>query len=257
MKISVITVSYNSAKTIRHTLESFFAQDHAERELVIVDGGSTDETLAIVGSYPGDDIVVVSERDRGIYDAMNKGLALYSGDAVGFLNSDDRFADRQALTHLAEALRSADIAYGDLDFVASHDTGAVTRRWRSTPYEKRSFRRGWMPAHPTFYVRRAVVDAVGRFDLSYRIAADYDFMLRAMELHDFRPALVDRVLIHMQAGGESTAGLRAYLRSNLESLRSRRAWLGTGPVDRALIAKPLRKLGQFFVRLGSEAARAV
>jgi glycosyltransferase involved in cell wall biosynthesis len=244
LKISVVTVCFNSAATVGRTLESFFAQDHADKELVVVDGGSRDATLEIVRSFPSDGVRVISEPDRGIYDAMNKGLAAFTGDVVGFLNSDDRFKDAGALSAVAAALADSDIAYGDLDFVRCHETREVTRRWRTSPWRKGAFRHGWMPAHPTFYCRRAVVEAVGPFDLRYRVAADYDHMLRAMELHDFKAAPTGRVLVEMLQGGESTSGLKSHLHHNLEALDSRRRWLGAGLVDYALFAKPLRKLPQ-------------
>lgn len=244
MKISVITASMNSAKTIGRTLESFARQSYVDREMIVVDGGSKDGTLDIVRAFHSENVRVTSEPDAGIYDAMNKGLALYSGETVGFLNSDDCFKDRDALTHIARALEDADIAYGNLDFVANSDERRIVRRWRASPYSKHAFAAGWMPPHPTFYIRRGVVDAVGAFNLNYRIAADYDFMLRAMELNDFRTVFIDRVLVEMAHGGESTKGIKAYLQSNYEAHRSRRVWLKTGFADAALLAKPLRKLGQ-------------
>ena len=248
MKISVVTACFNSAKTIAYAVESFLRQRHSDKELIVVDGASTDDTLSIVRSFGADDLVVISRPDRGPYDAMNSGLAAFRGDAVGFLNSDDRFKDEHSLSTFAGALEDADIAYGNLDFVSDHESCRVVRRWRSTPFHKRAFANGWMPPHPTFYARRKVIDAVGRFDLRYRIAADYDFMLRAMELHDFRSAFIDRVLVDMMQGGDSTSGMRAYVISNFESLYSRRVWLDAGPIDRAFVAKPLRKLTQFVVR---------
>jgi glycosyltransferase involved in cell wall biosynthesis len=248
MKISVVTVCFNSARTIGHTVESFLRQTHPDKELVIVDGASPDATLAIVRSFAADEVRIISEPDDGIYDAMNKGLDAFAGDAVGFLNSDDRFTDEASLSHIAEGLADADIVFGNLDFVNDHDRRQVVRRWRGSPYRPHAFATGWMPPHPTFYVRRAVVDAVGRFDTAFRIAADYDFMLRAMELHEFRVAMIDRVLIDMMQGGDSTAGLKAYVRSNFEALKSRQRWLNSGSLDGALVAKPLRKLGQFLIR---------
>ncbi|MEJ0067153.1 MAG: glycosyltransferase family 2 protein [Caulobacteraceae bacterium] len=192
MKISVVTVCRNSAKTIGRTLESFFAQDHEDRELIVVDGASTDETLSIVKSFPADRMTLISEPDAGLYDAMNKGLRTFTGDAVGFLNSDDRFHDHRALSAIAAGLEDADIVYGDLDVVAPDDEGRVVRRWRSTPFRPGAFRYGWMPPHPTFYCRRPVVKRTGLFDPRYRIASDYDFMLRAMELGGFTSARVPR-----------------------------------------------------------------
>jgi glycosyltransferase involved in cell wall biosynthesis len=245
MKLSVVTVCFNSAKTIGYTLESFFRQTHADKELVIVDAASTDGTLNIVHAFAGENVRVLSERDKGLYDGMNKGLGLFTGEAVGFLNSDDRYQDDRVLADIAQGLADADIVCGNLDFVADHETGQVVRRWRGEPYQPGDFRRGWMPAHPTFYARRQVIEAVGRFDLSLPIAADYDFMLRAVEVCGYEPKFLDRVMVQMMAGGTSNSGLKAYLKSNLEALRARRRWLGSGLLDTALFAKPLRKLHQF------------
>ncbi|MGH6925263.1 MAG: glycosyltransferase family 2 protein [Propylenella sp.] len=249
MKISVVTVCLNSADTIAYALQSFLDQDYPHKELVVIDGVSADETLSVVSRFASEAVTVISEPDSGIYDAMNKGLAAFAGDAVGFLNADDRFADPGCLSAIAAGLAGADIVYGDVDFVVDHRSRRLVRRWRSTDYCSGAFVRGWMPPHPTFYVRRAVVDAVGRFDTSFRIAADYDYMLRAFELHGFRSKRLDRMLVDMRHGGTSTGRLGAYLRSNIESHRSRRLRLGVAPWEvRALIAKPLRKLPQFLAR---------
>lgn len=245
MKISVLTVCFNSAATIRHTLESFLSQDHREKELIVIDGASTDHTLEVVRSYPQDQIRLVSEPDSGMYDALNKGLRLYSGDAVGVLNADDCFHGRSSLTRIAEGLRQAEIVHGDLDFVEDHLGKRIKRRWRATPRPLNGFRVGWMPAHPTFYVRRAVVEAVGPFDLQYKVASDYEWMLRAVELHNFRAERVNQVLVDMMVGGASTKGMAAYIGHNIEALRARQRWLGSGLVDYALIAKPARKVSQF------------
>ncbi|RWM80795.1 MAG: glycosyltransferase [Mesorhizobium sp.] len=245
MKISVLTVCWNSAATIRHTIDSFLAQDHRDKELVVIDGNSSDETLSIVRSYPQDQIRVVSEPDSGMYDALNKGLALCTGEAIGALNADDAFHDASALGKISAALADADIVHGHLDFVDNHDSKRVVRRWRAEPRPQNGFRSGWMPAHPTFYVRRAVAEKVGSFDLALKVSSDYDWMLRAVELHGFRVATMDQVLVDMMIGGASTRSLRSHIGHNLEALRSRRRWLGSGPVDYALISKPARKLGQF------------
>lgn len=248
VRISVITVAWNAAATIRHTIESFLGQTHRDAELVVVDGASRDGTADVARGYGDARIRVVSEPDRGIYDAMNKGLALFSGDAVGFLNADDAFHDPGVLADIAGALAGHDAVCGHLDFVADHASRRVVRRWRGTPFAPGAFRRGWMPAHPTFYVRRAVAERVGGFDATLKIAADYEFMLRALELAPVRAAFLDRVLVDMMAGGASTAGWRAYVTGNMESLAVRRRWLGSGVVDYALVAKPLRKIGQWLGR---------
>ncbi|TIL90074.1 MAG: glycosyltransferase [Mesorhizobium sp.] len=245
MKISVLTVCWNSAATIRHTIDSFLAQDYGDKELVVIDGNSSDETLSIVRSYPSNHIRLVSEPDSGMYDALNKGLRLYIGDAVGVLNSDDCFHDRTVLGRISAGLETADIVHGDLDFVEDHLSKRVVRRWRAAARPAKGFRTGWMPAHPTFYVRRKVADAVGAFDLSLKVASDYDWMLRAVELHGFQTAATGHVLVDMMQGGKSTNGIRSQVGHNIEALHSRRKWLGSGAVDYALIAKPARKIGQF------------
>jgi len=248
--ITVVTVCRNAAATIGETLSSFFSQTHPEKQLIVIDGASTDETVSIARRYACSQLTVISEPDRGLYDAMNKGLNAFSGEAIGFLNADDRFHNPEALADIAIALNDADLCYGDLDFVDPQRRGRVVRQWRATPWRKGAFRAGWMPPHPTFYCRREVVERVGAFDLRYRLAADYDFMLRALELGDCRAAQISKVLVDMGAGGLSSAGIKARLRHNLEALDSRRRWLGAGLVDYALFAKPLSKASQFVVSGG-------
>lgn len=249
MKISVVTAAYNSAATIGYTIDSFLAQTWEDAELIVVDGASPDGTADIARGYDDPRIRVFSEPDKGLYDAFNKGFLHYTGDAIGYLNSDDRYHDAHALAAIAGALDAHDVVHGHLDFVADHASARVVRRWRATPWRPGGFQRGWMAAHPTFYVRRAVAERVGEFDRAFRIAGDYDFMIRALALDpSVRVGLVDRVLVDMMVGGVSTGGLGAYVKGNLESLRSRRRWLGAGVVDRALLAKPLGKLGQFLSR---------
>ncbi|TIL46152.1 glycosyltransferase family 2 protein [Mesorhizobium sp.] len=256
MKISILTVCWNSAATIRHTIDSFLAQDHGDKELVVIDGNSSDETLPIVRSYPPDQIRLISEPDSGMYDALNKGLRLYTGDAVGVLNSDDCFHDRTALRRISAGLETADIVHGDLDFVEDHLSKRVVRRWRAAARPAKGFRTGWMPAHPTFYVRRKVADAVGAFDLSLKVASDYDWMLRAVELHGFSSVVVDCVLVDMMVGGASTKNFRSHIEHNIEALQSRRRWLGSGLIDYALVAKPARKIGQFLTKRGQSKSQA-
>ncbi|WP_420392938.1 glycosyltransferase family 2 protein [Acuticoccus sp.] len=248
MKISVVTVCRNAAGTIAHTIESVLSQGYADKELVVCDGASTDGTQDIVGRYLAAGVRLTSQPDRGMYDALNAGFARSTGAAVGALNADDTFHDTGCLGRIAEALAEADIVHGDLDFVDGHADKRVLRRWRSGPRPRSGFRGGWMPAHPTFYVRRAVLAAVGPFDLAYSLAADYDFMLRAVELTTFRTCHVDAVLVDMAQGGQSAASVRARVRHNMEAMASRRRWLKTPIIDPALLAKPARKLGQLVVR---------
>jgi glycosyltransferase involved in cell wall biosynthesis len=244
MRISVITVAYNSASTIEHTLRSFISQDYQDKELIVVDGGSTDATYEIANRLRTPQIQLFSEPDRGIYDAMNKGLRLFSGDAIGFLNSDDKFNGPRALSLIADALREDDAAYGHLRYVHSHGELTTVRMWRAQPRPPAGFRAGWVPSHPTFYCRRWVADEVGRFDTELRISADYDWMLRAIDVKGASVGVIDEVLVDMATGGASTRSLSARMRGNLEKLRSRRKHFGTLGLDYAFFAMPLSKIAQ-------------
>lgn len=244
MKISVVTVSYNSAATIRQTIESFLRQRHGDKELLIVDGCSTDDTVSIAKSYEAASIRVVSEKDAGIYDAMNKGLRLFAGDAVGFLNSDDVFHSDRSMELISEGLQDADLVFGDLYMVTDHVTKRTLRTWKTGEFSRSAFHLGWTPPHATFYVRRSVVHAVGAFDLRYRIASDYDYMLRAMTAHDFRIKYVPHVLVDYRLGGISSGTMGNMIKGNLECLDSRRRHLRSAPIDPALFLRPLRRLLQ-------------
>jgi len=245
MKISVLTVCFNAAETIEYAIQSFLAQSHPDKELIILDGASPDGTAEVARRFEGDNVTVVSEPDKGMYDALNKGLARFTGDAVGTLNADDCYADTEALARISAALEGADMVSGHLDFVDNHIDKNIVRRWRGVPHYENAMKKGWHPAHPTFYVRRKVAEAVGPFNLNYKTASDYDWMVRAHECFDFSSGFIDEILIHMMVGGKSTVSLASHIQHNLDSLRARREWMGAGLVDYALFAKPLRKLGQW------------
>lgn len=248
MKISVITAVYNNRATLADALDSALAQDHPDTELIVVDGASTDGTLEVIQRYAGRLAQVVSEPDRGIYDALNKGIRLATGDAIGFLHSDDMFADHRVLSRIAAALADpgVDACYGDLRYVRHDDPARVVRHWRAGPYHPRLLVRGWMPPHPTFYARRAVYQRLGDFDTRYRIAADYDCLLRFLGAGQIACAYIPEVLIHMRVGGASNRSLRNLLRKSREDYRALRHNRigGFG----ALLLKNLQKLPQFFKR---------
>lgn len=244
MKISVVTVAYNSAATIGQTIESFLRQRHGNKELVIVDGGSTDETVSIAQSFQAPSLRLISEKDEGIYDAMNKGLRLFTGEAVGFLNSDDTFHAGTSLELIAGGLKDGDVAFGDLNMVTDHRSKRTVRTWRTGQFSRSAFQLGWIPPHATFYVRRRVAQAVGAFDLKYRIASDYDYMLRAMAIPGCRIKYVPHVLVDYRWGGTSSGSIGNMIKGNLECLDSRRRHLKSGPIDTALFLRPMRRLFQ-------------
>lgn len=245
MKISVVMVSFNSEKTIGFAIKSFLAQNHPDNELLIIDGASKDRTVEIARSLQNDQIRILSEPDHGIYDAMNKGLRLFQGDAVGFIGSDDTFHGPHSLGMLNTGLENADIVYGDLHMVRDHTEKKVIRVWKSGQYHSRSFARGWMPAHATFYIRRPVAEVTGEFDLSYDIGSDYDYVLRAMMLKPWRVKYIPEILIDFQLGGTSSNGLAGALHQNLECLRARQRYMGAPMMDMAFFLKWARKLTQF------------
>lgn len=244
MRFSIITVSYNSASTIADTLRSVAEQSHRDIEHIVIDGSSRDATLQIVRAHGAHVARVMSEPDKGIYDAMNKGLALATGEYVGFLNADDLFATPQAVAQLARAAESgADAVFGDLVYVAAREVNRVVRRWHSGEFQPSRLRFGWMPPHPTFYVKRSLLPALGGFDTSLRIAADYDFMLRFLMRSGARACYAPHVLVRMRLGGASNESFHALSRKSREDLLVMRrhglpGWL-------TLACKNIRKLPQF------------
>ncbi|MBD9027120.1 MAG: glycosyltransferase [Prevotella sp.] len=225
MKVSIITATYNSAATLRDTLDSVLAQTYQDIEYIIVDGLSADGTQEIVKAYEprfGGRLRLVSEKDKGLYDAMNKGLRMATGDIVGVLNSDDLFYDKQVVADVVKAFESDDIdcVYGDLEFVAANDITKVVRKWKGSQYQPGYFKRGWHPAHPTFYCRRACYEKYGYFDLDLKVSADFDLMLRFLGKHQIRNKYLSRNFIWMRTGGESNGSLRRIIQGNTNILRS-------------------------------------
>ena len=248
MKISVITAVFNNRATIAGAIDSVLAQTEVDVELVVIDGASTDGTLDVLRGYGARIPVLVSERDLGIYDALNKGIVRSSGDVVGFLHSDDLFADASVLARISRAFadRVVDAVYGDLLYVKKHDPARVVRYWRAGEFSRARLGWGWMPPHPTFYVRRSVYERLGAFDTRYRIAADYDCMLRFLGRSDIHPAYLPEVLVKMRVGGESNRSLSNVRRKSVEDYRALRA-NGIGGVG-ALVWKNLSKISQFWNR---------
>ena len=248
LKISVITAVYNNRETISAALDSALGQSGVDIELVVIDGGSTDGTLEVLRSYTDRLHVLVSEPDRGIYDALNKGIQRASGEVVGFLHSDDLFADAGVLSRIAAAFADPEVGavYGDLLYVRKDNPDEVVRYWRSGVFSERRLRWGWMPPHPTLYVRRHVYEQHGLFDTSFRIAADYDFILRTLGQNRVGVRYIPEVLVKMRVGGVSNRSLRNIVRKSSEDLRALRR-NGVGGLG-ALLWKNLSKLPQFLGR---------
>ncbi|MEO5995910.1 MAG: glycosyltransferase family 2 protein [Chitinophagaceae bacterium] len=248
MKISIITVSYNSAATIRDTLDSILSQDYPDIEHIIVDGGSTDETLTIVREFPHV-FKIITEKDNGLYHAMNKGITIASGEIVGILNSDDVYAQSSVLSKVARRFSDENVnaSYGDLQYVKATNTNQVVRTWKSGRFKPSDFYFGWMPPHPTFFVRRSVYTQLGLFNTSLITASDYELMLRVLFKNRFKAVYIPEILVKMRSGGLSNSSIRQRLAANKED---RIAWKTNElkPYFFTLYLKPLRKIFQFLMK---------
>lgn len=247
LKISVVTTSFNSQSTIVDTLRSVASQSYEFVEHIVVDGGSTDNTVECVRQHSDRVARYVSERDDGIYDGMNKGWRLTTGDVVGFLNSDDVYASNDALAVLARAFDdpSVEACYGDLVYVARDDLNRSVRYWKSRPFRPGLCLTGWQPPHPTLYVRREVLERSGGFDTQFKIQSDFEFCLRVFEVLKVKSTYIPKLIVKMRAGGVSNANLRNVIRGNVEALRAcRKNGLRCAPTF--LARKILGKVPQFF-----------
>lgn len=248
MKISIITVCYNSAETIADTIASVASQQYSEHEHIIVDGDSSDGTIDILKNAKSL-ALYVSEPDRGIYDAMNKGLRLASGEVVGLLNADDFYADDTVLNQVAEVFKNpaVDACYADLVYVDQQDTSKIIRYWKSRDFEPGLFQQGWMPAHPTFFVRRGVYERLGGFDLRFPRQADFELTMRFLEVHGIQSLYVPRIWVRMRVGGASNNNIRGVIKGNLEAYRACKLHqLKVGPLF--IPRKILSRVPQFFTK---------
>lgn len=249
--ISIITSVYNNVTEIRGAVESALSQRGVDIEYIVIDGASTDGTLEILQSYGTRINKLVSARDRGIYDGLNRGVELATGDYVGFLHSDDLFADQYTLKRMFSVLTEISpdewpaALYGDLVYVDKQQPDRVIRYWRSGPFTPSKLRNGWMPPHPSLYVRRDVMRDTGPFDDKFRIAADYKFILRLFT-QPLKFRYVPGVVVKMRTGGASNRSLKAILRKTREDCDALRA-VGIAPM-RALMIKNLSKLPQFLCK---------
>ena len=246
--ISVVTAVYNRAATVGEALDSVLSQVSADVEPVVIDGASNDGTLEVIEPYRPRLSVCISEPDSGVYDALNKGIEQSRGDVIGFLHADDLFADNRVLERIGLAFErtGADAVYGDLVYVDKNDPLRVVRYWQAGSYRKDRLLSGWMPPHPTFYVKRSVYERLGVFDTRYRIAADYDSILRFLFVAGIDVAYVPEVLVRMRTGGLSNRSLSTITRKSREDyLILKRN--GVGGLA-TLLSKNVGKLGQFWNR---------
>ena len=246
MLVSIITATYNSAATLRDCLQSVAKQSYTPIEHIIIDGASKDDSLSIAQSF-AHIAQVHSEKDQGIYDAMNKGIAHATGDIIGILNSDDFYVDERVIQDIVTVFENSncDVVYADLQYVDRERTDKIIRTWKSGTMQQRSFLYGWMPPHPTVFVRRKVYEQYGAFNLSLKSAADYEFMLRVLYKEKCPVAYLPKTIVKMRDGGQSNQSIKHRIFANRED---KKAWAlnGLQPYFFTLLLKPARKLIQYF-----------
>ena len=244
MKISIITSCFNREATLRGTIESVLGQDYREIEYIVVDGASTDGSLSVIREYEGKIDRIISEPDRGMYEGINKGIRVATGEVVGLVHSDDFLYSRHTLSAIAAAFEDtgADLVYGNGIYVDNEDTSKIVRDWISGPYDKRKMKRGWLPLHPTVYIKRECIAQLGLYDESYKIAADSDFLVRYLYLADLKVTYLNEYIVRMRMGGLST-DLSKTKQKWAEDLRHYRSH-GLNPYI-ALGGKILSKIPQF------------
>ena len=249
LKVSVITACYNSASTIRDTLDSVVKQDYPNIEYIIVDGVSTDNTLDIVKSYGNAISKISCEKDKGIYFALNKGISMASGDIIAILHSDDFYTHNKVISKMVTLFdkSNCEIAYADLQYVKYENTDTIVRHWKSGTYSDGMFLNGWMPPHPTLFVKKTIYDKLGLFNTSLHSAADYEFMLRVIHKNGIQPAYLPEVIVKMRTGGKSNRSLKNRIIANKED---RKAWEinGLEPNWYTLYIKPFRKITQWILK---------
>ncbi len=247
MKISLITVTFNAGEFLEECIQSVINQNYKNLQYIIVDGGSTDKTLSIINKYKEHVTLFIPGPDRGIYDAMNKGINSADGEVIGVLNADDFFADKDVLLSIANEFKSsnAGIIYGDLWYVGRNNPEKVIRKWISGNFERLKMQYGWMPAHPTFYAKKTLFEQYGLYDLSYKTAADYDLMLRFLYKYQTTSSYLHKVFVKMRIGGVSN---KLLINRFNATLNDRKAMENNGIAFSWLLIlmKPFRKIEQFF-----------
>lgn len=248
LKISIVTVCYNSSKTIKQSIDSILTQTYGNIEFIIIDGGSSDGTVELIKSYDNQISKLISEPDNGLYHAMNKGINLCSGNVIGLLNSDDIYTDKSVLSDVMKHFNEdpdLDILYGNLVYVKKENTDEVVRKWISKPYNTVFFEQGNVPPHPALFLRADVYKKVGLFNLKYKLAADYEFMLRVFKKYNFKSKYIDRLTVKMRLGGATNKSIKNIINGNKEILN---AWKNNGfkPPATLMLRRLAKRLSQFF-----------
>ena len=249
MKISVITTVFNGESTLEQTIFSVASQTHPDVEHIIIDGGSTDGTLEVINRHLDKITCFISEPDAGIYDGMNKGISRATGEVIGFLNSDDFYFSNDILEQIADTLSDPKIegCFANLLYVDSQDTSKVVRYWNSREYRPGLFERGWMPAHPTFYVKKPVYDRFGGFDIDLKFHADFEHTARLMAVHKIKTRFIPNIWVRMRAGGATNRSIGNVVKGNLESYQACKK-LGLKVTPLYFMTKFLMRIPQFFAR---------
>jgi glycosyltransferase involved in cell wall biosynthesis len=222
MKISIITVCYNSEKYIESAINSVLSQDYTDIEYIIIDGNSQDQTKEIIKKYLDRIHKFISEPDKGIYDAMNKGLNLATGEIIGFLNSDDLYIDNTIITQVVASFRQSncDILYGDLYYVKADNPDIIIRKWKTKSFKNESFKRGWHPPHPTFIVRKNIYLKYGYFNCQFKLAADFELMLRFLEKYKVKSTYLCKSIVKMRLGGTTNKNIKNIIIQNIECYKA-------------------------------------
>ncbi len=246
LKVTIITACLNNADTLESTMQSVFEQDYKNIEYIVIDGASDDGTQALLEKYKHKINILISEKDEGIYQALNKGLSKATGDVIGFLHADDFYANPSSVSKIVAVFEkeNADCVYSDLQYVDRINPDKIFRNWKSTPYKEGLFLKGWMPPHPTFFMKKKWYDNYGNYNTTLTISADYEMMLRMLHKHKLRATYIPEVLVKMRKGGTSNRTLFRRIKANMED---RKAWKinNLKPGLLTLFIKPLGKIGQY------------
>ena len=244
MKVSIITVCYNAEKHIEETIQSVLSQDFNDLEYLLIDGGSNDSTVEIVNKYNSKIDFIISEKDEGMYDAMNKGIKLAKGELIGILNAGDLFVNEKVVSEIVNKIEEKDAVYADLDYVNELNTNKVIRKWKSGEFNFTNFKYGWMPPHPTLFIRKKIYENFGMYRLDYKTAADYELMLRIFYKNECSAVYLNKVIVKMRVGGASNSSIKNRINANMED---RKAWKDNElkPYWFTLFLKPARKIIQY------------